>query len=435
MIRRIHELFLVIISRRCLISSVAGAAGGSAPGGPSLSHVGARQAAMSTRPPLRQLAAAALILVMIILAADANRYWMQEEGKLNSFLLFVTFYFFCAAVYFLGFFCFLPDLLDGVVRVPGTRRQRWSAWLQWSGLLTIVWASVIGYFQLASLSPSDRTTTLLFGIPLMYCAAAVVVALQRYTSALPDTPSSIPDRTLRVPFTSLFRWLGAPAHCLISALKPRVSIPSGSALVLASVLLVTSADFSCGGQSYRGHQILTGEGSWLTAQQIKDADILNLTFYRGMLHFVLRLVGWAQYAMAMAVALSGVVVLIFLRGERPSRAVLVRVLAVCSSMAALFTISDLTFFWFAMSAGHELLLWFIYWLIPAMLLIERRHRPPKWQASIIPLLAVLFLPIVFFSFGVLILLEAAVPGFTGYYLGILALWWGYAQLAEPALRT
>ena len=237
----------------------------------------------------------------------------------------------------------------------------------------------------------------------------------------------------RLPFATLFHWLGAPARWLASALKPRLSIFSGSTLALLSLFLVTSVQFGCSNTEYRGYQVLTGEASWLTAENMEN---------KYAAHFVIRYTGWALYAVALVIAVSGFGLLASFHHEKLSPR-LVKILTVCSAIVALFTISDLVF-WFVpfiltdtdngLGTGTTLVLWYVYWLVPSLLglrlLLERRKQlPGLMPASAVPVLAVLFLPVMFLSFGILMLIAADAPGFVAFYLGILALWWGHAQLA------
>src|SRR5947209_14384649 len=86
-----------------------------------------------------RLAAAGFVLLWLF-CGDEFVHKATEQGFGGSDYNLAPFYFFLAIIYFLGFFYYLPDLLGGRVRVPGTLQERWSAWLQWSGLLAMAWA-------------------------------------------------------------------------------------------------------------------------------------------------------------------------------------------------------------------------------------------------------------------------------------------------------
>ena len=336
-----------------------------------------------------------------------------------------------AATYALAYFFFVPDLLGGAVHIGGSFRRRWLTWLQWAGVMAMT-AGVTAYgVQLRISRGSFFTNFQLAAVLLLaYLAGAVGVALWRYGALFLPTGEERPSGlAVRFPLAKFFKIIGLPARWLISILKPPRAIFSGSALVLVSVLLVTSLDYGCGSHSYRGYDLLAGNGSWLTAQNI-DSHPVQFT--------VVRYSGWAFYAAGIAMAMIGLLVTVRLLSGYTVRRKFLRALALITAVVSVFTFTDLAFFW---GTALDYAWWSIYWLLPLAadiyLHFRRARAPDRLPPSLfIPGVTVLLLPLLFLAFGTLMAFNIVfdVPGYAAFFVGILLLLWGYAQLSSSVLR-
>ena len=138
-----------------------------------------------------------------------------------------------------------------------------------SGLFGLACLSGWGVYGIWQLHHAwERLVTFALGASAAYCVAVVMVVLRRHF-APEDGQVGSTHGVARPIWIEIFEKIGAPARHLANWLSPRVSLPSGSALILASVLLVTSMNVGChDNSSFRGYEVFEGKGAWLTAENM-----------------------------------------------------------------------------------------------------------------------------------------------------------------------
>src|SRR6516225_2571703 len=160
-----------------------------------------------------------------------------------------------ATIYILGWFCYMPELLGAPRRSPRAFEERWTSWLRASGLFGLACLSGWGVYEIWQLHHAwERLATFTLGASAAYCVAVVMVVLRRHF-APEDGQVGSTHGVARPIWIEIFEKIGAPARHLANWLSPRVSLPSGSALILASVLLVTSMNVGCNDTTnFRGYE-------------------------------------------------------------------------------------------------------------------------------------------------------------------------------------
>jgi hypothetical protein len=339
----------------------------------------------------------------------------------------VSCFFLPAAIYILGWFYYLPESLGAPARSPRPLRERWNLWLRASGLLGL--ASLLGWGVSGILAPAPGLpVALAYGVLTAYLVAVVMVLLRRHFA--PEGGKA--DSTLgsaQQPWVRAFEKIGAPARHLANCLSPRVSLPSGSMLVLASVLLVTSMNVGCHDTPFRGYEVLQGKGAWLTAENMGQ----------GAQQAVAKVAGYANYNLGLAAALIVAIVLVIRQRRRDVVTPrLARWLVFTTGAATLFTISDLAFFVSPETQPFVYcLLMLVYWAAPVAAWLyyafagRKKERWPMVRSSLI----ILYLPVLLWSYGFLILVALiGVYGYLSYFFGIQLAWWGSIQLASAENR-
>jgi hypothetical protein len=375
-------------------------------------------------PNLWQLAAAAYICVLLYLGV--SKALMGSDYL--SVSIAMVFNFFPASLYFLGFFWYLPEAIGGKRRGPLV--SRWEAWLRASGELALLTLLGIGLQAIYEADNSkDRFLMAAAGTAVAYAAAAACVALFReVASGLAPAETEQPRKQL---FVRAFEALGFPARWLQGVFRPRFTLPAGSMLVLASVLLITSANYGCSTTEYRGYQVLSGERQWLTAANMSDGVVRTATAAVGR--------GMYMLGIVLALVAAGVFVRILLRKQVSGRhALLFRGLA---AAVATYTAADLAlYFDYEMGVPYPLL-WAVYFLVPLIVWLSwgcsrNPSRIARWR-EIRLALVILYLPLVLLGYGVLIVvISFKTWGYVAYFFGTQLLLWGfvhlYSALPSPA---
>ena len=307
---------------------------------------------------------------------------------------------------------------------PAELDHRWARWLLCMGL----YAGGIGLLALGlNLAKSRDSAITIFAVLSPVVALLGVfdgVLLRRYfgpVSPAPMVPNPRESRVLRV-----IAW---PARRMVDFLRPARSLSLGSVLVLASLLLVTSGNFSCESRYYRGYEIISGNAGWLTAEHTG--------------HFatsVINPAGRVAYGAALicaAVALASVV----RAAVKKSKIRLPKEFMTVVGIATVFLFSDLSTFFFHVDRNvpwQSSTLWFSYWVIPlAIYSVYGRSRDPRWREHwpvIRMFLAVFYFPLLVFSwFMMLFPISLGVYGYAAYFVGIQLLWFGaiQASVADP----
>jgi len=335
-----------------------------------------------------------------------------------------------AAIYILGWFYYMPELLGARRRSPRALHERWALWLRASGLLGLACLLGWGLFGIWELNQAwERSVAFALGTLAAYCVAVVMVLLRRHFAPEAGQAVSTQGATRRV-WVEVFEKIGAPARHLANWLSPRVSLPSGSALILASVLLVTSLQAGCHDIPFRGHEVLRVRAAWLTAENM-DHNASKA---------VSAVAAYANYCLGLVAALVIATLLVVrLRRKVSIQPLAARLLVFTTGAVVLFTISDLALFGPAqVGLIFYCLLLLLYWVAPMAAWLyyafagETRERWPAVRSSLI----VLYLPVLFWSYGMLMFVAVlGVCGYVSYFLGVQLAWWGLIQLASAGANT
>lgn len=307
---------------------------------------------------------------------------------------------------------------------PAELDRRWAKWLLRIGLL----AGGIGLFALGLNLVKNRNNVI-----IMFAAFSPAVALlgvfdgvvlRRYfgpVSPADIVPNPQESRVLRV-----IAW---PARRLADFLRPVRSLSAGGALVLASLLLVTSGNFGCSDRYYRGYEIISGNAGWLTAEHTG--------------RFATRVInpaGRVTYAAALICAALALVSVVRATVKK-SKVRLAKEFMTTAGIAAVFSFSDLSMFFCHVDRSVpwvSVMLWFSYWVLPlATYSVYGRSRNPRWREHwpiVRMFLAVFYFPLLMFSWFMLLFpISLGVYGYAAYFAGIQLLWFGaiQASVADP----
>ena len=144
---------------------------------------------------------------------------------------------------------------------------------------------------------------------------------------------------------------------------------------------------------------------------------------------------YANYWVGLAAALVIAAFLVVRLGRRVSiHPLAARLLVFTTGAVVLFTISDLALFCPA-QIGRILycLLLLLYWVAPIAVWLYYAFAGGKRERWLVvrSSLIVLYLPVLFWSYGMLMFVAAlGVYGYVSYFLGLQLAWWGLIQLAS-----
>ena len=311
----------------------------------------------------------------------------------------------------------VPGLFAAGEPDPVRLDRSWEGWLRTMGCLALALLIFVAITGVTNSSRAEIIATLLWGIVCAYAAATAIIILRRNFGPMAHAYSGAVMRESAAGIPTWFRpiyLIGAPARYLARKLFPGISLGLGGVLTLASLLLITSANFGCSDRWYRGYQLFSRQAHWITAENMA----------RGLSQQVS---GWAAllaYAAGLVAAVLGVVLMV--RGTPR----LARITLALSTLALLFTMAD-GFAALYADSEHSAALPIISlaYVAAAALLLAGRTRNRADIAGLAGLrAAALFVPVLLLSYGMLILIAVFhVWGYVAYFFGVQLLWWGSLQ--------
>ena len=271
----------------------------------------------------------------------------------------------------------------------------------------------------------ELITGIAYGLGSAYAAATAIIILRRNCGPLAHAYSGPVMRETATGVPGWFRplyFLGAPARFVARKLFPGVSLGLGSILALSSLLLMTSGHFGCSDAWYRGYQVLTLRGRWITAENLATGVSQQISAWAGM----------AAYAAGLLAAVLGLVLLA--RATAP----LARIVLSLAGLAVLFVIADgfALFFTVPESSSPLPIISLAYVAMGGLLLLaaSRAASPPKSDIAGLRA-AALFIPAILLSYGVLIMVATLhVWGYIAYFFGVQLVFWGALQIRRGLQR-
>jgi len=343
-----------------------------------------------------------------------------------------------ATAYTLGYFHRLPEAL-GAMQATQKRTlwQRWSDFARLSAFfaicLTLLWGIDIkdDLFSRNLLGKqwSDAINILLGVLLTTSLMAACVVASEEYLARTMDRGNTAGISGWR---SSARRLVGSWGAAILKPLRAKRSLSLGSVLALASLFLNSTAEFGCGTIPHKGYEIVSGKAAWVTAQSVEQADKLQA---------VVAQAGRWMYSLGLVLAL--VVLAAVLAGSAGDALRRSRAIMVLAGSLAVFFLCDYTLAWvyladtvvpkkltFAVRAA--------VWIVPISLWLWRARGDAKsWDRTRLAV-TVLYLPIFFASFFLLVGLFSLgledILGYISLLVGMLLIWWGLVQSQWEAYK-
>jgi hypothetical protein len=222
-------------------------------------------------------------------------------------------------------------------------------------------------------------------------------------------------------------------------LRPRVSLSTGSVLILLTLVLpLALSEGNCGPTDEPGYKLITGaDGTfWYSSYLLGDRGLLHRRLVKASVNEL----GRSLYALAASASLL-TLLLVFVERIRGSRWLrdsrLLRAMSALTGTIALFALADyaslgLGALMFGVEPG---LLWVCGWLVPVILWLRfalssepsAKARWPRLRSRLV----VFYLPLVLSYIGLMLLFVLSLDmwGLPVYLVGVLLLASGYLRLA------
>ncbi|HUJ93556.1 MAG TPA: hypothetical protein VLW46_01175 [Candidatus Bathyarchaeia archaeon] len=305
-----------------------------------------------------------------------------------------------------GYFWCMPEVLGGMCRDQDRMLlQKWSDYALLSSFIGIVVVEVAYLIVIQSLFHSisiPRAIAILVMCPWML--AACVVASSEYLSwTIPSAAGASRTGWRGRVRTALERW----GSWLIKPLTTTVSLLTGGALVLLTLVLVVKGDIF--GPEFKGYEVIAGK-----------------TTYYGFL-FVLNWTERGIYSLGVLLALLALV------GALPVGVRLrIRESGMLAALAGILALLEVTTVGLTTWPRHNVpvalsLLWLIVWAIPVVIWsVFRRKGNGGWNHTRVAIM-VFYLPLFLLWLGFLPFVTYLAIGYGAYVGGVLLIWWGFVQ--------
>ncbi len=297
--------------------------------------------------------------------------------------------------------------------------RQYVAWWQALTLLGLL-AALVPLILIAA--NADDTSYSLSGIVAV--AAMYAAVYGRYVSRkLEAQAAGVIGRSLEPTWAARVwekgeRW----ARTMVFRRKPRLSLVTGSLLILITLYLATAVG-SCGSRE-PGYEVVLGREDWVSAHFLSPSWIAK----------VLAPVGRGMYILSLILALA--TLLLVALSRRPGylhRARLLTTLCAVAGAISLFVLADFSFLVLLGIAGSTLP-WTLGWLVPLGLwyafgFSHRKEARARWEKIRFSLVR-LYAPIVICDIYMLVFgVSTGFFGFPAYFVGVHLLAIGYLQLA------